>query len=305
MTLSLPAKMARPPDAADSAAPGAQVPDIVAPRSLTPTLPVKMQPVVEDASGPDLQPPPKGSKVRPQVPQRGLAPAVTRMAQPPQDPPSAAPVHPGAAHPAALIPQAEPALPASAALAAAPPVLPPADPPPTLHPIQSQPAPRPVSQAPSQPLSQAAAPLHPQPALDHGGHGPGAGFSAHIARSVLDSGQMRAELVMDPPELGRLRFDMVTRGDQVQVTLAAERPETLDMLRRHAEALRQEFRASGLDAGALSFGQWGGNGAWGQGAEAGTPDLTGASAPDDPPIAAPDALVSPRRAAGAGLDLRL
>lgn len=116
---------------------------------------------------------------------------------------------------------------------------------------------------------------------------------------------MRAELVMDPPELGRLRFDMVTRGDQVQVTLAAERPETLDMLRRHAEALRQEFRASGLDAGALSFGQWGGNGAWGQGAEAGTPDLTGASAPDDPPIAAPDALVSPRRAAGAGLDLRL
>lgn len=78
----------------------------------------------------------------------------------------------------------------------------------------------------------------------------------HLQHGAARSGQSHAELLMNPAELGRIRFDLITQGDQVQVTLAVERPETLDLLRANAEALRQEFRAAGLNADTLNFGQW-------------------------------------------------
>ena len=128
------------------------------------------------------------------------------------------------------------------------------------------------------------------------------GFSATLAHSVLDSGHSRAELILEPAELGRLRFELVTQGDQVQVNLAAERPETLDLLRRHADELRQEFRASGLDAGTLSFGQWG----KGRDDRA-FPDQPGAATAADDPLPLTLLLPSvPRNpVSGMGLDMRL
>jgi flagellar hook-length control protein FliK len=65
------------------------------------------------------------------------------------------------------------------------------------------------------------------------------------------------DLALSPEELGRLRFEMVTRGDAVTVMLSAERPETMDLLRRHAEALLLELRLAGFGSASLSFGQWG------------------------------------------------
>ncbi len=67
----------------------------------------------------------------------------------------------------------------------------------------------------------------------------------------------RTELNLDPTELGRLRFTVVAKGDQVQVSLAVERPETLDLLRRHVGELRAELQEQGFANPALSFGQWG------------------------------------------------
>jgi flagellar hook-length control protein FliK len=155
-----------------------------------------------------------------------------------------------------------------------------------------------------QPHRIAATPSAPHVAspLEHGHNALPKGFSTTLAHSVLDSGHSRAELILEPAELGRLRFDLVTQGDQVQVILAAERPDTLDLLRRHVDELRQEFRNSGLDTGTLSFGQWGKGG-------------DGRALPDQPgldnvsqnprpliPVTLPATRLS---APGSGLDLRL
>ena len=79
---------------------------------------------------------------------------------------------------------------------------------------------------------------------------------AHLHQGGAHEGNSHAELLMNPAELGRIRFDLITQGDQVQVTLSVERPETLDLLRANAEALRQELRAAGLNTDTLNFGQW-------------------------------------------------
>ena len=81
-----------------------------------------------------------------------------------------------------------------------------------------------------------------------------ASLIAHASAAELDS----VEVVLDPKELGKVRFEIQHHGDQLRVFLAVERPETLDMLRRNADQLVQEFRAAGYAGASLNFGQWGG-----------------------------------------------
>ena len=59
-----------------------------------------------------------------------------------------------------------------------------------------------------------------------------------------------------PEELGRVRVEMTATGDRMQIHLAVERPESLDLLRRHGEQLLQEFRQAGIVGGSLTFGTW-------------------------------------------------
>jgi flagellar hook-length control protein FliK len=65
------------------------------------------------------------------------------------------------------------------------------------------------------------------------------------------------EVLLNPAELGHLRFEIHQKGEHVQVVLTAERPETLDLLRRNGEQLATEFRNAGFSGASLSFGQWG------------------------------------------------
>ncbi len=65
------------------------------------------------------------------------------------------------------------------------------------------------------------------------------------------------ELVLSPAELGQLRFEIQHRGDQVQIVLSAERPETLDLLRRNSEQLLADLRNAGFAGASLAFGGWG------------------------------------------------
>jgi flagellar hook-length control protein FliK len=104
---------------------------------------------------------------------------------------------------------------------------------------------------------------------------------------------------MNPAELGRIRFDLITQGDQVQVTLSVERPETLDLLRANTEALRQEFRAAGLTADTLNFGQWS--------QRPPTRDQTAAPPDQAAPAQLPHAIPAPyiKPPSTSGLDLRL
>ncbi|MDZ7906090.1 MAG: flagellar hook-length control protein FliK [Cypionkella sp.] len=88
--------------------------------------------------------------------------------------------------------------------------------------------------------------------------------AAQLSAQLLPLAQMAqegpVELVLSPAELGELRFEITQRGDQVQIVLSAERPETADLLRRNAEQLLIDFKNAGFAGASLSFGQWGSGG---------------------------------------------
>ena len=64
------------------------------------------------------------------------------------------------------------------------------------------------------------------------------------------------KILLNPEELGSLRFEIHQKADQLRVVLSVERPETMDLLRRNADQLLDEFRAAGFSGASLSFGQW-------------------------------------------------
>ncbi len=67
----------------------------------------------------------------------------------------------------------------------------------------------------------------------------------------------RVEVILSPEELGKVQMDFRGDGDAMRVFLTAERPETLDLLRRHGDLLVTELRQAGFSGASLSFGHWG------------------------------------------------
>lgn len=61
----------------------------------------------------------------------------------------------------------------------------------------------------------------------------------------------RVELSLSPEELGRVTLTLETRGENLALSVQADRPETLDLLRRNLPDLARELRDIGY--GALSF----------------------------------------------------
>lgn len=64
------------------------------------------------------------------------------------------------------------------------------------------------------------------------------------------------ELTLRPEELGNLRFDIQRHGHHLQFVLSADRPETLDLMRRHLPELLAELRQAGIDSSSFSFSGW-------------------------------------------------
>ena len=112
----------------------------------------------------------------------------------------------------------------------------------------------------------------------------------------------RVELMLDPLELGKVKFDFTTTNDRMQINLSVERADTLDLLRRHADVLRAEFRDAGFEGSSLSFSQWSHQGPKDQAAQSLFPDAEGDSFTSPPPVSAPKRSLT---SAGQGLDLRL
>jgi flagellar hook-length control protein FliK len=61
-------------------------------------------------------------------------------------------------------------------------------------------------------------------------------------------------LTLAPEDLGTLRFDVQYVADSISVHLTVERPETLDLLRRHADHLAEAFRQAGFSGASFTFG---------------------------------------------------
>jgi hypothetical protein len=93
----------------------------------------------------------------------------------------------------------------------------------------------------------------------------GAPPAAETARSVAAqlaasagaaaAGESRIEIQLSPEELGRVTLTLQVADDTVVMSIQAERQETLDLMRRHADMLQREFRDAGFTAMSFSFGQ--------------------------------------------------
>lgn len=80
---------------------------------------------------------------------------------------------------------------------------------------------------------------------------------AHVARQMMDVVQhlpnKPVEISLNPEELGKLRLSVSTSDAGLIISVVAERPETLDLLRRHIAILGQEFEGMGYKEVSFSF----------------------------------------------------
>ncbi|WP_158965706.1 flagellar hook-length control protein FliK [Chachezhania sediminis] len=130
----------------------------------------------------------------------------------------------------------------------------------------------------------------------------------HLSDLSRRSGDRSVEIALEPAELGRVRMTLSTTVDGVMTLhVTADRPETLDLMRRHIAELSQEFRRLGYADVGMSFSA--GNGATperGQGYEAtGTVAAQEAVAEPRPESASAILRNVPRTAMAGGLDIRI
>ena len=83
-------------------------------------------------------------------------------------------------------------------------------------------------------------------------------LAPQIARQLVEVMAQAAhrpiEIALSPQELGRVRMSIMTEDGAITVNIVAERPETLDLMRRHVDQLGQSFRNMGYDSITFSFG---------------------------------------------------
>lgn len=63
------------------------------------------------------------------------------------------------------------------------------------------------------------------------------------------------ELALNPKELGRVKMSIASADGAITVTVLAERPETLDLMRRNIDQLAREFQAIGYDSINFAFSE--------------------------------------------------
>lgn len=192
---------------------------------------------------------------------------------------------------------------AEAARAAAPP--PPQQP---FAQTMQEPPPLSVALAAASTMVEAAAATHTAPAAE----------TVHMARRVAEQIAVSVQrgsaglvtLQLSPAELGRVDIAMQPREHGMTLLVTAERPETLELLRRHADLLSDDLRALGYTELAFRFGDGGErHGAWGEnrnGAGSGSPADTGSivnGQPGEGGSRTPTAAATPVRQPGR-LDLR-
>ncbi len=131
-------------------------------------------------------------------------------------------------------------------------------------------------------------------------------LAAQIGAALSQSPDGTTELALSPEELGKVRLRLkpdAANPDRLMVMITCDRPETLDLFRRHASELTDAFRQAGYAGANIGFGQQG----------SGQPDPerrdgTGGQSSLDAmprPDAGGAAPPAPRHASAASLDLRL
>lgn len=75
-----------------------------------------------------------------------------------------------------------------------------------------------------------------------------------VSAAIQGSSERAFDIHLSPAELGKVRISLSPSESGLTVTILADRPETLDLLRRHVDLLAQDFRDLGYDSTAFSFG---------------------------------------------------
>jgi flagellar hook-length control protein FliK len=114
----------------------------------------------------------------------------------------------------------------------------------------------------------------------------------HIAMQIAASAQRGGadrpvDIILNPAELGRVRLSLSSTDGVMSVTVIAERPETLDLMRRHIDTLAQEFLNIGYEKAQFSFGG-GHSGQTGQNDGEASFSSSGGSGQHDPMTGTPD-----------------
>jgi hypothetical protein len=78
--------------------------------------------------------------------------------------------------------------------------------------------------------------------------------AGQVAVAIGRASDDKVEIRLDPPELGRVQIHLSRHDGAVQAVVLADRPETQDLLRRHAEVLARELGEAGYDSVRLDFG---------------------------------------------------
>ncbi|MGC9418906.1 MAG: flagellar hook-length control protein FliK, partial [Rhodovulum sp.] len=149
---------------------------------------------------------------------------------------------------------------------------------------------------PDRPAQEAPRPAQPAPQLADAPR-PAMRTMAEALHRASDGS---VELTLSPEELGRVRLTLNPGDGAITVTINADRGETMDLMRRHADLLNSAMRELGYGEVVLDFA------GKGTGRQPAPQADAGAAGPGDdaaPHAAAP--APSPRPAADGSLDLRL
>ena len=120
-----------------------------------------------------------------------------------------------------------------------------------------------------------------------------------IADVVTRAPDGPVDLHLNPEELGKVRISMAMVEGGINVTILAERPDTLDLMRRHIDQLAQEFRQLGYGLINFSFGQ---RNEGQENRSDGGRNLAVSATPEDTPRATP---ADGRHGQENGLDMRI
>lgn len=122
--------------------------------------------------------------------------------------------------------------------------------------------------------------------------------AVQLSEAVRSSDGDSISIRLDPEELGAVRMKLNHSDGQITVSISAERPETLDLMRRHVDQLAQEMRGLGYASMRFDFQQ--------QNQRNGQPSESSAGPQAEPESPAISPFRAPRQlAAAGGLDIRL
>ncbi|WP_370304228.1 flagellar hook-length control protein FliK [Pseudooceanicola sp.] len=122
--------------------------------------------------------------------------------------------------------------------------------------------------------------------------------TAQLVDHLLRQPERAVEISLHPRELGRVHMALAVSEHGMTLTITADRPETLDLMRRHIDQLAQEFRQLGQNEVGFAFRQGDADRQPGQDQNA----VAGPLAGDAKEVAEP---LHPGPVVHAGLDLRL